>query len=390
MSQWPMIELGDLISFRGGGTPSKDKPEYWSDDISWATVKDFKSLYLDKTQDSISEEGLKASSSNLIPAGHVIIPTRMALGKAAINTIDLAINQDLRALLPQKPLNTKYLLHAMLGLSDQIESNGSGATVKGITQEKLKKLRVPYPPLKEQKRIAKILDVADALRAKRRESLAQLDALLQSAFLDFFGDPFLNSKGWATKKLGEVCEIGSSKRVFVDDLVESGIPFYRGMEVGKLADCEDISPSLFISEDHYFRLKGESGVPNIGDLLLPSICSDGRIYQIKDSRPFYFKDARVLWIKCGSSPVESSFIRYFLKLLFLANYSKIASGTTFAELKIFALKKVDLHIPPDKLQERFARVVSSIERKREKLVTHLSLLDSLFLSTQARAFSGEL
>jgi hypothetical protein len=117
MSNWPMVCLGDAVTFRGGGTPRKDVAEYWSDEIPWATVKDFKSLALSQTQDSISKKGLEASASNLIPAGHVIIPTRMALGKAAINTIDVAINQDLRALVPKQPIDTAYLLHSMLGYS---------------------------------------------------------------------------------------------------------------------------------------------------------------------------------------------------------------------------------------------------------------------------------
>lgn len=80
--KWKMVKLGDVITFRGGGTPRKDVPEYWSDEIPWATVKDFKGLVFERTRDFISPQGLASSASNLIPSGHVIIPTRMALGKA--------------------------------------------------------------------------------------------------------------------------------------------------------------------------------------------------------------------------------------------------------------------------------------------------------------------
>ena len=144
--KWPLIDLGNIITFTGGGTPAKDVDEYWSDEIPWATVKDFKSLELRSTQDSISRKGLNASSATVIPAGHVIIPTRMALGKAAINSIDLAINQDLRPLIPKGAIDTRYLLHAMISLGPEIERHGSGATVKGITQAKLSKLQIPPPP----------------------------------------------------------------------------------------------------------------------------------------------------------------------------------------------------------------------------------------------------
>ena len=80
--KWKMIKLGDVITFRGGGTPRKDVPEYWSDEIPWATVKDFKGLVFERTRDFISPQGLASSASYVIPSGHAIIPTRMALGKA--------------------------------------------------------------------------------------------------------------------------------------------------------------------------------------------------------------------------------------------------------------------------------------------------------------------
>ena len=208
------VKLGDAITFRGGGTPSRDRAEFWADEIPWATVKDFKGLYLSEAQEAISSKGLASSASNLIPAGHVIIPTRMALGKAAINKIDLAINQDLRALIPKMPIDSVYLLHAMLGLADEIQRNGSGATVKGITQAKLADMEIPLPPLAEQKRIAAILDAADALRAKRRAALAQLDALVQSTFLEMFGDPVTNPKGWDKLTLGKLAITKPNNGIF--------------------------------------------------------------------------------------------------------------------------------------------------------------------------------
>ena len=231
--------LNEILSFRGGGTPRKDVPEYWSDEIPWASVKDFKSLDLAKTQDSISRKGLEASASNLIPAGHVIIPTRMALGKAAINSIDMAINQDLRALIPKVPLDSRYLLHAMIGLADEIVRYGSGATVQGITQENLGKLQIPLPPLAEQKRIAAILDAADALRATRREALAQLDALLQSTFLTLFGDPVTNPMGWQRKKFSQIGSLdrGVSKHRprNAPELLGGTYPL---VQTGEVANCD--------------------------------------------------------------------------------------------------------------------------------------------------------
>ncbi|OYY74287.1 MAG: hypothetical protein B7Y40_06040 [Gammaproteobacteria bacterium 28-57-27] len=188
--------LRDLITFKGGGTPSKQVVEYWNGNIPWATVKDFTSTTLSATQDFISQEGLKNSAANLIPKGHVIIPTRMSLGKVAINEIDLAINQDLRALVPQVPLDARFLLHAVLSLKDEIIRKGSGATVKGITQDELYKLEIAFPPIDDQIRIAHLLGKVEGLIAQRKQHLQQLDDLLKSVFLEMFGDPVRNEKGW--------------------------------------------------------------------------------------------------------------------------------------------------------------------------------------------------
>lgn len=122
-----------------------------------------------------------------------------------------ATDQDMRWL--------SYRL-AALGLNAMNKS----AAVPGLNREDAYRLELMLPPLPEQRRIAAILDQADALRAKRREALAQLDSLTQSIFIEMFGDPVENPKGWQRRQLGTICEVGSSKRVFVEELVDEGSP----------------------------------------------------------------------------------------------------------------------------------------------------------------------
>ena len=290
-------------------------------------------------------------------------------------------------------LDGRYLVHFLrrqeVREDGERKMTGSGGQ-RRVPKHFIESLEIPLPPPAEQRRIAAILDKADALRTKRREGLAQLDRLAQSIFVEMFGDPATNPRGWKSSQLGQICEVGSSKRVFVEELVDEGIAFYRGTEVGQLGEGEVVQPRLFISHDHYERLKAEAGVPRKGDLLLPSICPDGRIYTVDTDRPFYFKDARVLWIKVGQARISSTFLRHYLKLQFAKNYSKIASGTTFAELKIFALKSLDVHLPPMDLQRRFADAIAVTESQRLAAKSSYEGLRRLFQSLQYRAFRGEL
>ena len=113
-NKWKWVPLNNLVlKHLGGGTPSKSNATFWNGEIPWASVKDLKGTVLSLTRDSITEEGLNNSSSNLIPAGTVIVCTRIGLGKIAINTVPMAINQDLRALFLSEKIDKSYLSSAM-------------------------------------------------------------------------------------------------------------------------------------------------------------------------------------------------------------------------------------------------------------------------------------
>ncbi|NBC80823.1 restriction endonuclease, partial [Enterobacter asburiae] len=203
-----MISLGELVDIKGGGTPDKNNSEYWNGDIPWASVKDFKKNILDSTLDSITLLGVRNSATSVIPAGNIIVPTRMALGKVAINTIDLAINQDLKALFikDNDVVDRDYLFRWLESQSSLIESEGKGATVKGITLPFLKGLNVPIPPINEQKRIAAILDKADAIRQKREQAIKLADDFLCATFATMYGNPITNPKKWPVHLMGEIIE----------------------------------------------------------------------------------------------------------------------------------------------------------------------------------------
>jgi type I restriction enzyme S subunit len=309
----------------------------------------------------------------------------LCIEKFAVSTDCLVAKaKDEKVILP------KYVYHYLAGNIYILEEGFKGAGLKHISKGYISNIQIPLPPLETQKRTAQILDDAAALRNKTEQLLKEYDALAQSIFLDMFGDPVKNPKGWKTKKLGDICDIGSSRRVFVDELVEEGVPFYRGKEIGELSTNKSIKSELFISNEHYENLKKETGVPKIGDLLMPSICPDGRILRVNNHDPFYFKDGRVLWIKIDNLKINSFYLKTFLKELFYTNYSKIASGTTFAELKIVALKKIKFLEPPLSLQNEYAGKITLIEKQKELAKQELKESQDLFNCLLQKAFKGEL
>jgi len=374
-----MVPIGEVVDFIGGGTPSRDVDEYWNGSIPWASVKDFKGPSIDSTLESITHDGLSASSSALIPAGHVIMPTRMAPGKAAINSIDVAINQDLKALKPKARIETRYLLHAILSRAAEIQSHGKGATVKGITIERLRAIQIPLTPLEEQRRIAAILDKT----GRPAKACARLQAahrrVGESLYTDAFGDPRPNPLGLPSAMLGEIadCQLGK----MLDKKHDSGSiqrPYLRNANI-RWFDI-DVSDLLFMDiEDHEMDRFSVCS----GDLLVCEGGEPGRaaIWRA-NSGVFGFQKA-LHRLRPGKSRVLPEYLNWVLWILsqrgMLGDH---ITSATIAHLTREKLLKIRILLPPLSAQERFARELGALDslgfmaRSRGKLVR--SLNSSLF------------
>src|SRR5690606_6234055 len=363
---WEKVKLGDIVKISKGKkhTPTPNGKHRYIN---------IEELHNPQNYILTDDEGIFVNSNDLIIAWD-----GANAGMVGTNLIGVIGSTLARLSIVNNTLNSNYLFWYLRSINDIIKSQRTGATIPHVNGNALKELEIPLPPLHIQEKIAEILDKADELRRKDQELQDKYDQLAQAIFIDMFGDPVKNEKGWEVKKLEEVTEIGSSRRVFVEELVEKGIPFYRGTEIGELATNNSVTPSLFISKEHYDKLKIESGVPKKGDLLLPSICPDGRIWVVDNEKEFYYKDGRVLHIKINSSKINSVYLRNHLKYLFLRNYNKIASGTTFAELKIFILKNIEIQLPPQALQEEFAKKIEIIHQLKAQ--TNAEKSEELFQS----------
>ena len=149
-------------------------------------------------------------------------------------------------IIPNDGVSVNYLAYALEHMN--LAKYYTGATIPHIYFKDYCNELIPSHTQKEQYAIAELLDKVSELIALRKEQLDKLDQLVRSRFIELFGDCLTNPKGWKTKHLEDIAEVGSSKRVFVEDLKESGIPFYRGTEVGALAEGKPIKPELFITE----------------------------------------------------------------------------------------------------------------------------------------------
>lgn len=362
-----MVSLGKLVEFKGGGTPSKAVEAYWGGNIPWASVKDFKSTILDSTIDSITIEGLKNSASNLIPAGNLIIPTRMALGKVAINSIDVAINQDLRALLikDDNVIDKRYLLHFLESKEKYLESQGKGATVKGITLDVLEEIDVPLPTLTEQKRIASILDKADAIRRKRQQAIQLADDFLRAVFLDMFGDPNANPKGIDVKPMTEFFDITTGKLNSNAATVDGKYPFFT---------C---AKEIFAIDEFAFDQEA---------LLLAGNNAQAE-YDVKHYKGKFnaYQRTYVLTLKDKSNSYP--FYKYALEYQ-LQNLKRVSKGTSTKYITLEIMERTMLPAPEFDLQNRFVEFYEKHRKIIESNIKSFESMNNNFNSLSQRAFSG--
>lgn len=385
-------ELGVLVDFKGGGTPSRNVEEYWANSIPWATVKDLnEGITLTETQEFISELGLKNSASNLITKGTIIIPTRMALGKVVISEIDVAINQDLKAVFvkDKEKLDVKYLLRFLESNKENIVSMGKGATVKGITLDQLKAIKIPLPPLAEQRRIASILDQADELRQKRQQAIEKLDQLLQATFIDMFGDPVSNPKGWEKKKIKQVLTKLTDGTHHSPPAMDEGIPYITAKHI-KEGFIDFYSKPTFVSiEDHkaiYSRCD-----PIQGDVLY---IKDGATTGIASINYFDFEFSllsSVALLRPNPKLLTSDYLESWLNHKTVKqNILQNMGGAGIKRLTLAKIKDLDILVPNLENQNIFSKVKRQIYIQRQILERSFNIQNDLFQSLQNQAFNGTL
>lgn len=200
---WPMVRLGDVCEINIGKTPSRSNSQYWGEGHSWLSISDMnQGKWIFNTKEQITDKAVKESGIKKVPANTVLFSFKLSIGRVCLSKSEIYTNEAIAALpiKDKSKLDTIYLSHVMKSLvfSDITDNAVMGAT---LNKKKLAEIRISLPPIEEQKRIAAILDKADGIRQKREQAIKLADDFLRATFLDMFGDPVMNPKGWKTNKI---------------------------------------------------------------------------------------------------------------------------------------------------------------------------------------------
>lgn len=389
----PLVECGRLLS---GGTPSKATAAYWQGTIPWYSSKELKSFELSDSELHVSPEGA-TEGSNRVPPGTVLFVVRgMSLAnefRVSRTLVEATFNQDVKAVVPASDIDSRYLARCLRWLEPKVlaGTEESSHGTKRLPGQVFENLPVPVPPLAEQRRIADILDKADAIRRKRKEAIALTDELLRSALLGMFGDPVTNPKGWPVKALGELAEAASGvtkgKRYEGQEMVT--LPYMRVANVQDGHLVLDEVKTITVSEEDGRRYQ-----LRVGDVLLteggdpdklgrgtvwrgeiPNCIHQNHIFRVRpgsDVRPDYL--SAIIGSERGK--------RYFFRA------AKQTTG--IATINMTQLKAFPVLLPPIELQDAYSAFIGRAATTRAKFESRGELVDHLFGSLVARAFSGSL
>ena len=376
-----IYKLSDIFDLQMGKTPTRSDLSYWQNgSYDWISISDLNTdrKYISDTKERITTKAVRESGIKKIPANTVIMSFKLSMGKTAITSHDMFSNEAIMAFIDRKVIriNPDYIYYLLHALDWNKRANKA---VKGRTVNKkiISQTQVNIPDYQTQLRIVKIMDSTRKRVKIQKDILSKLDTLIKARFVEMFGDPGLVHRENKVCNLENVAEVRSSHRIFTREFTKSGVPFYRGTEISLLANGKEPIHSYYISKARYDEITKNDSKPKIGDLLMPSICDKGQIWLVNTSKPFYYKDGRVLCISPNREKFNTIFFHQYMKMKSQIEYLKIGSGSTFAEFKIFQLKKLKINIPPLKLQNEFASFVQQVDKSKVVNVSIMKYIISI-------------
>ena len=386
---WKIVELNNFVEIetgkraKGGGLSEGKIPSIGGEHIknNGQIIWDNKLKFIpEEFYDRILKQGKVRLWDILIvkdgaTTGKVAFVEYLPYEKVAVNEHIFIIRTN------KNVIHNKFLYYFLFSKfgQQQIKLKFHGM-IGGIKKEDIKSIKIPLPPLPEQKKIAEILSTVDKAIQNVDEIIAKTErlkrGLMEKLLTKGIGHKEFKyseelgceiPKEWVIEELGNLSIITSSKRIYVKDYREKGVPFYRGKEIIEKSQGKEVSEIYYISLEKYNEIKNKFGVPKQGDILITAVGTLSIPYLVKKlDGEFYFKDGNLLWIKkIKENKLNKQFFVQSFEYFFKKQKSKMTIGTTQNALTIEKLKIFKIPLPPLQEQQKIAEILSTVDKKLE-------------------------
>ncbi len=404
---WEVKKLGDIAEISSGGTPSRNKKEYWDNGtIPWVKIKDIKEKFISTTEEFITEDGLKNSSAKLFKKGTLLYSIFATLGEVAILDIDATTNQAIAGInIKENNINSLYLMYFLRSIKDEICNKGRGVAQNNLNLSILKQIEIPLPPLKEQERIVGILDesfakIDESIKILEQD-LLNLDELMQSALQKAFNPLKDNAKenyklpqGWEWKSLGEISNlIQNGFAASKNNEIPSG---YVHLRTHNISTDGNLNFDTLIKIKREFIKEKQSFIEK-NDILFNNTNSTelvGKTALVTQNYNYAFSN-HLTKIKLKNQYNSKLVVFYFVLLLKNKYFEKIChQWIGQSGINIDKLKKIQIPLPPLKEQEQIAshldELSSHVKNLKQNYQAQIKDLQELKNSLLDKAFKGNL
>ena len=372
MSKWKPVKLGEICEIVTGSTPSTLKQEYWDGSFYWVTPAEISDgdYYIERTQRKLTEAGISSAGLRIMPVGTVLLSSRAPIGKVAITAVEMACNQGFKNLICEEKIHNRFLYYFLKNNKHYLNSLGRGATFKEISKSIVCEIEIPLPPLEEQKRIANILDKASNLIDLRKQQLEKMDLLIKSKFIDMFGDPVKNPKGWKVKSLKDIAlgklSYGSGASATEYDL---NVRYIRITDINEKGCLNDFKVSPNEISDEYILREGDI-------LFARSGATVGKTFRYSEKYGKCIYAGYLIRLVPNQKIVLPDYIYYFSRTDYYLSFVK-QSMKTVAQPNINAQQygALQIPIPPLFLQNQFASFVEKVEKQKTVMQQSLGKLE---------------
>ena len=348
-------KLGEICEIVSGSTPQTSIDEYWDGDLKWITPAELndETFVINDSVRKITKLGAKKTGLSPFPKGTVILSSRAPIGKVAIAGCEMYCNQGFKNLICSEKINNRYLYWFLKGKTAFLNSLGRGATFKELSKKIVADIEINVPDLEQQLSVVEDIEKVSKIIKVRKRELQKLDDLVKARFVELFGLPVSNTKGWKTEQMNDVAPSVSYLGDFDDEVWLLNLDMVEA-QTGRILDY------LIVSKDEvgnsactfdtsnvlYSKLR-----PYLNKVVMPDRCG----YATSELVPL--------------QPVKSKINREYLAFMlrsdeFVNMINEKVAGAKMPRVSMGEFRKFDVPVPPMDLQKQFGDFVHRVDKSK--------------------------
>jgi type I restriction enzyme S subunit len=387
---WRVVRLGDVVETYSGGTPKRDRKNYWNGNIPWAKSGELGDSKIREVGESITKEGLENSSAKYVKVGDLLVAMYGATaGKVGLAQFEFTINQAICGIRPNEFFHSEFYFYYFMHIREKLLAQRFGGAQPNISQQIIRNLKIPMPLLPEQKKMACILSTIQSAKERTDDVINSLKELKHLFTYGVIGLKDTNKIRLKETEIGQVpenWEITPSNRVFVHitdgthdtpPKKDNGFALVKSKQI-KNGGIDWKSIDYFISEEDYAFVNKRSRVDKF-DLLFSMIGTLGEVALIREEPNFAIKNVGLF--KTGGNSTIAKYCLYWLQSDKVKKYViSNASGTTQKYVTLAKLRNFPILYPNETVQRQIVLILSSVDAAIDAEEMRQEAINELFKS----------